>query len=225
MSNDIGEILRSWEFDPDSIIIRKIDGDDGKEKIQIRINLGILQMEMDGRPDGKESMLDYYDSLIEQSKRIDGTTETFVITEKDMREIDIEIMQYYQRRICFFALNEYIGAKKDAEHNLHLMDIIKNYCKDKEYIDSHEQYRPFVIMERTRAAGLECLKDQDYATAMEYINNAMEMISNFYKEYRIDEEDIEKRHELVLLRKWREKIHQDWEGGITDIGEEDFIIQ
>ena len=71
MDKDISRILKSWEYQPDTLIIRKVAGDDGNEKIQIRINLGILQMEAEGRPDGKtphnsESLLEYYDSIIEE---------------------------------------------------------------------------------------------------------------------------------------------------------------
>ena len=42
---DIGDILGSWEYQPNSLTIRKIMGDDGREKLQIRISLGVLQME------------------------------------------------------------------------------------------------------------------------------------------------------------------------------------
>ena len=230
MNRDISEILNSWDYNPKSKFIRKIIGEDGKEKIQIRVNLGILQMEAEGRPDskkpnGEETLLEYYESLINRLKKFDGTSESFFLTEQDMKDLDVEIMQYYNRRVCFFALYDYAHAKRDAEHNLYLMDIIKDHCKDTEYVESHERYRPFVIMERTRAAGLEALKDQDYAKAMEYISDALERIQNFHREHDVSEEDMNRVHEIILLRKWREKIHQDWEGGVADINEDDFDIQ
>jgi len=222
VNRDIGEIMSSWEHKPNVITVRKIIGDDGKEKIQIRVALGILQMEVNGRPDGKtpygkESLLDYYQSLTE----LDRTTEGFAMTEQDMKELSTEIIQYYHRRICFFILKDYVLAKMDAEHNIQLMDFIKTYCADKDYVQSHEQFRPFVIMEMTRAASLECLNNGDHAGAMTYIGDAIDVIENFYREYGVDENDIKKSPELMLLKKWRAKIHQDWEGGITEIDEFD----
>ena len=222
MNKDIGDIMNSWEYKPNSIIVRKIAGDDGKEKIQIRVAIGILQMEVNGRPDGKtpydkESLLDYYQSFLKEHDE-----KGFALTEQDMKNLDAEIMQYYHRRICFFVLKDYALAKRDAEHNLQLMDFIKSYCIDEDYVQSYEQFRPFVIMEKTRAASLECLNKDDYAGAMEYIGYAIEAIENFYIEYGTDEDDIKNIPELTLLRKWRAKIHQDWEGGITEIGEIDF---
>ncbi len=228
MNRDIGSILESWEYDPNIINVRKIVGDDGKEKIQIRVALGILQMEVDGRPDGKtpydeESLLDYYKSLIKSIDELDGTGE-FLFTDQDMKDIEAEIMQYYHRRMCFFILKDYAHAKRDAEHNLQLMDLIKRYCKDEEYVRSHERYRPFVIMEMTRAASLEYLNRNDYANAMKSISDAINSIESFYSENGINENEMKKIPELILLRRWRAKVHQDWEGGVSEIDEDDFNI-
>ena len=67
LSQDIAGILDGWEFEPDAIQVRIITGDDGAEKIQMRIDLGLIQMELDGRPDGErpegfESLLDSYEA-------------------------------------------------------------------------------------------------------------------------------------------------------------------
>ncbi len=67
MSQDITSILADWDFDPDELQVRLIAGDDGKEKIQMRVDLGVLQMELSGRPDGRkphgfESLLDFYEA-------------------------------------------------------------------------------------------------------------------------------------------------------------------
>ncbi len=222
LDSDISRILESWEYQPDTLIIRKITGEDGKEKIQIRVNLGILQMEIDGRPDGKtphgaESMLDCYKSLMRELRENEGGS--FILTDKDMEELDDELMQYYHRRVCFFALGDYPRARKDAEHNLELMSIIREHCLDKDYVESHEQFRPFVIMESARAAGLESISVGDYAKAMKHVGNAINMIERFYIERGVNEEKIRKSRELAILRKWRSQIHQDWEGGITEMGD------
>ena len=221
MDADISSVLRAWEYQPNALTIRKIMGDDGKEKIQIRINLGILQMETENRPDGKaphyaKSLLEYYDSLIEEFEERDGTAENFTLTKRDMRELDDELMQYYHRRICFFALGDYESARRDAEHNLKLMDIIKKHCRDQNYTESHEQFRPFVIMERARAIGLESIGSGNYADAMKHVSNAIDTIEKLYEERGVSPEEMQKSRELTILRKWRSQIHQDWEGGIAE---------
>ena len=56
MSEDIGHILKKWAYDAQNSI-RKVIDSNGGEKIQVRVDQGafqgILQMELDGRPDGK----------------------------------------------------------------------------------------------------------------------------------------------------------------------------
>src|SRR5678815_2585758 len=54
MSLDLNDLLRDWPHEPGMIKVRKILGTDGKEKLQLRIDLGLIQMETSGRPDGQE---------------------------------------------------------------------------------------------------------------------------------------------------------------------------
>ena len=42
MSEDIGQILKSWEYDPQNSI-RKVIDPDGGEKIQVRVDQGAFQ--------------------------------------------------------------------------------------------------------------------------------------------------------------------------------------
>ena len=63
LSKDITPILSGWDYDPDELQVRIVAGDDGRDKIQMRIDLGLIQMELAGRPDGAapdglESLLD-----------------------------------------------------------------------------------------------------------------------------------------------------------------------
>ncbi len=44
LSWDIDPILKDWSYRPDEITVRVIQGDDGQRKIQLRLDLGVLQM-------------------------------------------------------------------------------------------------------------------------------------------------------------------------------------
>ena len=71
MSFDISHILSDWPFKPGEVTARRIVGADGQEKIQVRLDLGLLQMEASGRPDGQrphghESLLAYYEYLLQK---------------------------------------------------------------------------------------------------------------------------------------------------------------
>ncbi|MCC6359381.1 MAG: hypothetical protein IT450_11615, partial [Phycisphaerales bacterium] len=45
---DLRNILEGWEYEPGKISVRKIIGQDGREKIQTRVDLGVLQFEVSG---------------------------------------------------------------------------------------------------------------------------------------------------------------------------------
>ena len=53
MNFDISHLLEQWDYQPGQVVVRKFTGKDGQEKIQLRIDLGLLQMNAQGRPDGK----------------------------------------------------------------------------------------------------------------------------------------------------------------------------
>ena len=51
---DLDSILSAWPFEHGSVQVRVIRGTDGRSVLQLRLDLGILQMEIQGRPDGKK---------------------------------------------------------------------------------------------------------------------------------------------------------------------------
>ncbi len=45
-------LLQQWPFDADGLGVRLLKGADGRDVLQLRVDLGILQLETSGRPDG-----------------------------------------------------------------------------------------------------------------------------------------------------------------------------
>ncbi len=71
MDRDLTDIFEEWPFESGQITVRVIEGRDGNSRIQVRLDLGLLQMNIDNRPDGKrphgfDSLLEYYESKIDQ---------------------------------------------------------------------------------------------------------------------------------------------------------------
>ena len=44
MDFDISPLLEQWPYKPGQVVVRKFKAKDGKEKIQLRVDLGLLQM-------------------------------------------------------------------------------------------------------------------------------------------------------------------------------------
>src|SRR5438045_9279450 len=80
MNFDSSHLLEQWEYQPGQVVVRRFIGKDGIEKIQLRVDLGLLQMNAHGRPDGRRpfghpSLLDYYLHKIKQYAEKHGGTE------------------------------------------------------------------------------------------------------------------------------------------------------
>lgn len=70
MKRDISAILKEWPHQAGQVNARMITDNQGEQKVQVRVDLGILQMNADGRPDGEQpfgypSLLEYFEDKAE----------------------------------------------------------------------------------------------------------------------------------------------------------------
>ena len=216
MSEDIGSILNEWDKDPEADEIRKIIGLDGTEKIQIRVQFGLLQMEADGRPDGKkpygkESLLEHYLSLIDTYKEEYGTDDGFELDEHDCERLREESIQYYHRYVSLFELYDYERAVRDTDRNLRVLDLMVKYSEDKADAVSFEKYRPYITMMNARAKAYICMDNDDYTKAMDHVNEAISSITDFYRESGFDDDQIDESQEIAALQVTAKEIRDKWE--------------
>ncbi len=208
----LDDLLSQWKFDPATLNVRLVKGKDGRDVIQMRVDMGILQLETTGRPDGGqfrefETVLDYLQD--EQARDPQRT-----LSEEECTEVDREFMQLYHRRICWLRLQFYHRAVMDADHTLRLMDLSAAMSDDEEWAGSHEQYRPFVLFHRTQAEALGELEENTAEEAVQAINTGLETIRGFFASH--DAEDHFDEDELVIrLVELRESLRSEYSVGQT----------
>ena len=213
-NQDIDFILREWPYQPGVISARIVRAPGRRKVLQMRIELGLLQMEFTGRPDGerpgdKETYLDLVTSQVGDEG--DGAQ---ALTEEQCFEIDREFVQYYHRRICCLALREFDRAVADADHTLALMDFVAAHSPNEEWTASHERYRPFVIFHRTQALALAVLERSGPEAAIEEISKGLEEVRQVF--VRAEAEEQFESDELVnQLRELRESLRKEYEVGQT----------
>ncbi len=213
MNPDISKLLDEWGYTgPDKLIVRKVKGEDGQTRIQMRVDLGILQMVWSDRPDGKRphgkpSLLDHFQEQLEKQKTEKGPDTQLNLSHEECVSLQSESLQYYYRRICMFELEAYHEAGKDAEHNLQIMDIVRTHAENDDDRLSFEQYRPFVIMHRTRARSLIATGTGNIEQALHHIEEGIEEIETFFSSF--DRDDLLKQsQELKILRDMAEEIRK-----------------
>jgi hypothetical protein len=212
-ARDIDSLLKKWQFQPGEVNARLLRARDGREVLQMRVDMGVLQLETDLRPDGSRphGAETYYDYLVGEAIR-EG--DAFRLSKQQCAEADREFVQYYHRRLCWLSLREYHRAARDADHSLAFMDFVREHSPDEEWTLSHEQYRPFVLFHRVQAGALAALEDGGAEAAIREINAGLERFRDLFARYGAIEQFAE--DELVRrLEEMRESVRRKYEVGPT----------
>ncbi len=208
---DILKILNNWEFNAEDICARKIVGQDGREKLQVRVDLGMLQMNLDGRPDGTrphghESLLQHFEKKIRKHEA--KSENSFELTDDDRDRLDQESLQYYHRYVCLLRLGDYDRVITDTSHNLAIFDLVNEHSSSDEQKLLFEQYRPYVTMINTQAHGELRLLEEDYEGALEIVDCGVRQIETMLEAF--DEfESPEDSEEIYALQTWRDEIKRN----------------
>lgn len=208
--DDITPILEHWPYVPDDITVRIIEGRDGSKKVQMRLDLGLLQMEYTGRPDGKrphgcDSLLEYYQDQLKKHIERYGSDESFFLDPDDCSAMRGEALQYYYRYLSLFHLKHYDVVERDTARNLKVFKFIRKYAAEEEDRFALEQYRPYVIMMNTRAKGYLLLDDGRTDEALRCVDEGVRKIQRFFKEFGRPKL-AERCSEMVLLKKFKNEI-------------------
>lgn len=211
-SKDITSVLRGWSYEPGVINVRKIHGVDGLPKVQMRLDLGLLQMEMNGRPDGVrphgyESLLEYYENQLTEHQKSHGTELGFHLKPAECAALREEAVQYYHRYLSLFVLEEFPGVVRDTARNIRLLDLCGKYADDEQDRLVLEQYRPYIIMMYSRAQASILFADKNYKEALEKIEQGLSDIKEFFVRFG-QEEAYADSSEVRVLKKFARDIRR-----------------
>ena len=152
--------------------------------------------------------MEYYQAQLEHHVERGGLEEDFKLDDQDCVLIQQEAIQYYHRYLCLFHLEDYKRAARDTARNLRVFDLVKRYAAEESNKWALDQFRPYVIMMYTKAQLIICTSQQRYEQAIEYIEEGIVLIEEFFKEYKVPDQ-IEKSQEIALLREWLEEVQKN----------------
>jgi hypothetical protein len=210
MSQDLRPILAGWDFEPDRVQVRTIVGDDGSEKIQMRIDLGLMQMEVAGRPDGErpegfESMLEYYESRQQAAAAVG---DEFALGPEQCAILMREGLQYYHRYLSAFHLERFEIVARDTARNLRLFAfVVKHAVRQRDRVE-FDRYRPYVLMMHHRARASQALAAGDHGGAIAQVDGGIAAIRRFLADYGQEDHEGE-CPELQFLLQWRKDLERE----------------
>jgi hypothetical protein len=212
-SKDITPVLRGWDYEPGTINVRKVSGIDGSPKLQMRQDLGLLQMEMTGRPDGRrphgyESLLEYFETqLADHRRRNQGNEDGFHLSRNQCQSLRDEAMMYYWRYLSLFVLEDFSGVVRDTARNLRVLDMCGKFAVDEQDQLVLEQYRPYIIMMNTRAKASIESGEKRYADALRTIDAGLTNIREFFERFS-QEDSFAQANEVRVLKRLAREIRK-----------------
>lgn len=209
-SLDLRRILAGWTYEPNQITVRKIAGDDGAVKIQMRLPLGLLQMEVTGRPDGQrpfgfESLLDHHLHRIQEHVRRNGTELGVELSGDECNSLRDEAVMYYHRYLAEFVLEDFEGVERDTARNLRVLDLCQRFACEESDRSALEQYRPYLLMMNTRAQAHLRLRKGLFKSALARVDAGLTAIRNVLSEAG-EPELYEELTEVSILEALRDEI-------------------
>lgn len=192
MSQDISRILGDWPHEPGKLNVRIVEDAEGEMWIQVRLDLGLLQMRLDGRPDGQrpngcESYLEHFEQLADELEAEDPAgfeddrQVSLGLSADDCRLIRDEATQYYHRYVALFMLEDFDGVVRDTTRNLRALDLVTRHAAEETDRVSMERFRPFVLFMRARAIAGQALKDGEPKAAALALDEGLEALHDYYE--------------------------------------------
>ncbi len=207
MGPDLTSLLEEWPYEPGKLNVRLIEGQDGEARVQIRLDLGILQMFVDGRPDGQRP--DGYDSLLEYHEaRIDEATaegKRISLSAEECQALRDEAVQYYHRYMALLVLEDYEGVVRDTTRNLRVLDLCAQHGATEADRTILEQFRPYITMMRARAMASQSIKDNEPKAAIHAIDEGLEALKQYFADTG-EPDGFEQSSEVQMLRGMREAL-------------------
>lgn len=210
MDGDLRAFLNAWPHEPGRPNVRLVQIGNERSVIQVRLELGVLQLELEGRPDGLRpngaaTLLEWQEGRLQAHVHVIGSDDGFVLTPQECTALREEGVQVYQRYAALFALDEHALVVRDTTRNLRLFDFCKAHASTHADRTALEQYRPFVIMMRARAEAALALEKQDGKSALQAIDTALLLIRDHYESVG-GATELDHSDEVALLRGMRNAL-------------------
>ena len=197
MCADITDLLESWEYDPESNV-RKIEGADGVAKIQVRVDQGafqgILQLNLDGRPDGRrphdnDFALDHYtEALKDHRDSHGGSDQDFGLDREVCKELFDESARIYGRYVFLLQIKEYRRVVRDTERNMALFRFVNRYAAHEDDRSNLQKWWPYILRIDATARAMLAVDEEDFDGAIGRLCGARQKIEN------LDDVDVEEFH-------------------------------
>ena len=188
--------------------------DHGK-KIRIVTDRGTFYFNVDGRPDGGDSVLPNF--IEKRSLHLRDSFEAFTLSDYDVQSLSEEAFLYRLRREYFFKVGDYARAIRDVNTGIQIIELITLHADNPELRIFFIQFRPDQeIFKRTAEARL-AIQQKDYFLARQRVELAAAFVREFSQLHgeAFPEDWLEKR--LEQLKSVYDEFGKMWENDLSPL--------
>jgi len=213
----VDRLLRDWPYDSEKTI-RVLRVGDEREVLQIRIAQGgfqgILQMDLDGRPDGRrphnvEFCLDFQKARLAAHVDENGSDEGFALSHEACAELFDESFRVYQRYLFLLQLQDYPRVIRDTARNMGLFRFVNRYAEEQKDRQNLEKWWPYIIRVQAEAQALQAVENKNYVEALGAVKAARTTIEKlndvnaeeFYYERGRSIQELAQLEDAIAMRK------------------------
>ena len=216
MDPDLSPLLNNWPFDARDNVRKIVDGN-GRSLVQVRIAdgpfQGILQMPIEGRPDGlrphdRDFALDYWQDELRRRVQEGGNEADFRLTHAACQELFDESRRIYERYVFLLRLNEFEHVIRDTERNMTLFTFVNQHGERQSDRLNLERWWPFVLRVNATARVLQAVKLRRFQRAQAIIRATRKRITEL-PEIAAEEFKVERQRAFEALDELTAKIAKD----------------
>lgn len=217
MTLDLQEMIGGWDPPEGELAARMISGRDGGDVVQLRVELGLMQMFPDGRPDaaryhGHTTALEFVEHQVRCGRPLSG---------RDWQELERELLQTNYRRMAFTSLAERaLGEHDESAARSHLSRAMRDITACLDVISLFRQFqagggggpmlRPALLFQHTRLAAQALVLDGRYHDAVDSVQAGYDAVDDALTQIGFDEGQRERDPSLEFLRGLIRQLRQEY---------------
>ena len=179
-ARDVAPALADWPHEAGGVCARLVAAaDDGRAVLQLRVELGVLQMECDARPDG-EAFGRARTLLQAQREAARRDPDRFAA---DAEGLEAEGRLFARRYLAWFVLGEWTRAARDARHHLAVLDFLRRHADPAAARRSAGRWLPYALMMCARAESAARCAEGDVRGALRAITSAQRRLKRHFRSH------------------------------------------
>ena len=219
MSLDLADVISGWECPAGELSARVVVGPDGHELVQLRVDLGVLQMYPDGRPDGAlyhglPTVVEY----LQHELRVGRDA----ISGEHWQALDRELTQLNHRRLAFATVvEEALHRQAEDEARQYLLRVLRDVdlcqgalrllSEQRGSAGDHEQLWPTLVFNRARLLCQLRVLDEDYDGAIEAAEDGAVALADLLRERGAEDDELAEDLGVLYLQELAAQLRQQYQ--------------